>query len=348
MPRRSAIAKRQRAPAVKPRHPAVLKDGQGQANNIVAVAVSVGERELKFARALADTEERVRTASLNSLRVWLKENASKLGSTELDRLWKALFYCVWMADKRSRISAVIRDITNLEEILGWAHISALFRCMVREWMGIDRHRVDKYYELLNVALEVCSSRIIAASTDDMLRTKLSEFVTCVSDQLIVNAKKGGKGVLMHVLDKWVDVLLRPVLEKTSSFSRNSVHWAWDSLLNPFFPLLKSADGRLAAVNLRFEERVIAQLPFIATSDDLDIPARAKHDMLNRASKAIFAAASDPGTAEDCRERLYKLRTSIKVVLIKLKDKSINDEGDANMPETVPNVSEDVKVKLISK
>lgn len=334
MPRRGGVAKRQRTPVRKPRHPAVLKGGvdkssKADAGGIVCAQVAVGERELKFARALADTEERVRTASLNSLRDWLTEHATSLDDTQLDRLWKALFYCLWMADKRVRVTAVIRDIIALEHIIGMSHMRALFRCMVREWAGIDRHRVDKYYELLNAAIGLCATRLVAAEEDGKLRENVCLFMKCVEEELMAKANKGGKGILMHVLDKWSELLFMPVLLKAASFSRNAVHWAWDTMLNPFFALLKSSDGRLLAVNRRFVEGVVAHLVAIATDDAIAVSPRARHDMLNRACKAIFAAAADPSTMDDARQRLYELRTDMKVVLLQLKEEAaISNGGDS--------------------
>lgn len=318
MPKRRPIAKRQRPIEEKERHPVVLKKMKNEVKGVVAVDVSVGERELMFARALADTEERVRTASLVSLRSWLEENASELSDTQLDKLWKTLFYCIWMADKRPRISAVIRDVVALEDILGVPHICAMFRCLVREWFGIDKHRVDKFYELLNISLDVFASRAVEVSSDDELRTNVNALMSFVSNELVSKANKGAKGILMHVLDKWTDVVFVPILEKAASFSRNSVHWTWDRLLEPFLEMLKSSDGRLEGVKVKFEERVLMELNDVLSCESMNMQKRTMYDCLNRVSKSIFAAASEASISDECRKRLYDLRTSLKVILVKLK------------------------------
>lgn len=318
MPKRKPIAKRQRPIEEKERHPAVLKKIKNDVKGVVAVDVSIGERELMFARALADTEERVRTASLFSLRSWLESNADQLDDSQLDKLWKALFYCIWMADKRPGITAAIRDVVALEDILGVAHIRAMFRCLVREWFGIDKHRVDKFYELLNISLELFASRVVEVDSDEELRTKVGAMMIFVSDELISKANKGAKGILMHVLDKWTDIVLAPVLKKAASFSRNSVHWTWDRLLDPFLVVLKSSDGRLDGVKVKFEERVLMELNDVISCEAMNLNKRTVYDCLNRVSKSIFAAASEASISDDCRERLYDLRTSLKVVLVKLK------------------------------
>lgn len=318
MPKRRPIAKRQRPIEEKERQPAVLKKIKNDVQGVVSVDVSIGERELMFARALADTEERVRTASLISLRTWLEENAGELDDAQLDKLWKGLFYCIWMADKRPRISAAIRDVIALEDILGVPHICAMFRCLVREWFGIDKHRVDKFYELLNVSLEVYASRALEVSSDEELRKNVNAVMAFISDELISKANKGSKGILMHVLDKWTDVIFAPILKKAASFSRNSVHWTWDRMLEPFLELLKSSDGRLDGVKVKFEERVLMELNDLMSCESMNLNKRTVYDCFNRVSKSVFAAASEADISEECRKRLYDIRKSLKVILVELK------------------------------
>lgn len=326
MPKKRSIAKRHRPIPIKERHPAVLEQIE---KDVIATGVTLGERELMLARALADTEERTRGSSLVSLRAWLKDNGDKLVKNEMDRLWKALFYCVWMTDKRARISAIVKDIVLLEDILGMKHIRALFRCMVREWMGIDKHRVDKYYELLNVAIEHCADKLSECSSDESLRKWVEEFISCISEDLIAKVNRGGKGVLMHVVDKWVDIVLNPVLLKACTISRNEVHWCWDRLLQPFLELLGSADARLNAVKRKFEERVVSELGAFITSETFELTPRTRHDMLNRVSKSLYMTASGSADISDeCRKRLYDLRTGLRVVLIKLKNQELNENGEA--------------------
>lgn len=324
MPKRKSISKRQRAIPSKPRHPAVLKQLEDDVKKVVSVNVTVGERELKFARALADTEERVRAASLASLRAWLKTHASVLDDLHLDQLWKALFYCIWMADKRPRISAVIRDIIALEDILGNSHIRALYRCLVREWLGIDKHRVDKFYELINVTLEMCASRITDVESEDDLQSKIDEFLLCINVELISKINRGGKGILMHVLDKWVDVVLTPVLAKAVSFSQKSLHLTWNHLLDPFLILLKSPDGRYDAVKIRFEERVLIKLSEVLASETIQIDKRSQHDMLDLVSKALFKVAAESQISSESRKRLYDIRTDLKIALSNLKQEADED------------------------
>ena len=69
---------------------------------------------------------------------------------ELLKVWKALFYCVWMSDKVPvqqelivRMGSLVRRIDASA-----AFLDAFFVTMWREWLGLDRNRVDKFYSLI--------------------------------------------------------------------------------------------------------------------------------------------------------------------------------------------------------
>lgn len=321
MPKRKPIAKRQRPRVVKPRHAAVLQGAAAAADgaSVTGAGVSVGERELKLARALTDTEARVRDASLDALREWLQTHGSGLSDSDVDRLWKALFYCVWMADGAGPTARVIGDIGGLHGALDWGAFRGTLRCLAREWGGIDAHRVDKFYSLANAALAEAVAVVLAADDAVALKEEAGIITACIVDILVPAARRGAKGVLMHFLDVWVDKVLVPVLTKASGISSNAAHAIWDSLLAPLYPLLKTSGGSMAAVRVRLEERVLRRL---ATEEVLvaleKVDPRAKHDMLVRTSKAVFAAAADKGTEDGERKRLYELRTAIKAVNIGLE------------------------------
>lgn len=71
--------------------------------------------ELRFARVLASNDKKTRTQAVKRVRAWLANR--KLAHTELDmtKLWKGLFYCMWMADKRPvqhELARKLADITS--------------------------------------------------------------------------------------------------------------------------------------------------------------------------------------------------------------------------------------------
>lgn len=82
------------------------------------------------------------------------------------KLWKGLFYCFWMSDKPLIQQALASELADLllrinprvpgdKETRAAARLDAALSflqgfwvCLVREWSGIDRLRIDKFYLLI--------------------------------------------------------------------------------------------------------------------------------------------------------------------------------------------------------
>lgn len=281
------------------------------ATDVTSTQVAVGERELKFARALSDTEKEVRDASLESLRTWLSENSKSLADTEIDRLWKALFYCVWMADKRPIITATIACIVDLTDIVGWNFLHGLFRCLVREWFGIDKHRVDKYYELVNAALVKSTQRAVLAKTDKEFLEETAVLLKMIDQTIWSRVPRAGLGVALHVLDVYCDSVMRPVVQRASKLSGNEVHKVFDSLLEELYKKVGSSEGHLLAVGKRVQKRVLEGLVELVEDEKVNLKPKDRRDMIMRVSKRVFAIAASKKTSTELRKDLYDLRIELK-------------------------------------
>ncbi|TFY51593.1 hypothetical protein EVG20_g10925, partial [Dentipellis fragilis] len=71
----------------------------------------------------------------------------------MDKLWKGIFYCFWMSDKplvqqdlATELAGILLTITSTQAFL--AFMRGFWETTVREWNGIDRLRMDKYYMLV--------------------------------------------------------------------------------------------------------------------------------------------------------------------------------------------------------
>lgn len=108
--------------------------------------------EVLFAQRLADNEKKVRDRALKKLKVFLSLKSSNgPGFTDDDalKIWKGLFYCMYMADKPLVQEDVAEEIAYLIHDLGnqsdrHTFVSAAFRTFAREWNGIDTFRLDKF------------------------------------------------------------------------------------------------------------------------------------------------------------------------------------------------------------
>ena len=70
------------------------------------------------------------------------------------RLWKGLHYCFWMSDKplvqeelAESIGSMINSFGN-NEPAGLLYASSFVTTLGREWVGIDRWRMDKFMMLV--------------------------------------------------------------------------------------------------------------------------------------------------------------------------------------------------------
>ncbi|XP_071957344.1 ribosomal RNA processing protein 1 homolog A-like [Antedon mediterranea] len=110
--------------------------------------------EVHFAQRLASNEKPTRDKTIKKLRLWMtvRSKSGKHAFNEEDflKLWKGLFYCMWMCDKAVVQEELADNIAKLVHKLHTTDSALMFfktflKTMEREWHGIDRLRMDKYY-----------------------------------------------------------------------------------------------------------------------------------------------------------------------------------------------------------
>jgi ribosomal RNA-processing protein 1 len=146
---------------------------------------------LQFARRLADNDLALRTETLRSLESYLGARGAALSHVEHAKIWKGLFYCVWLSDGMLVQQQLSRDLAALvhcfrdadaDGTAAMAFVRAFCDTLQREWTLLDVHRVDKYYYLLRqvlreairfVARRDWSGPLCAALRDMLLSSALS-------------------------------------------------------------------------------------------------------------------------------------------------------------------------------
>ncbi|PBC31335.1 ribosomal RNA processing protein 1 homolog [Apis cerana] len=113
-------------------------------------------QEIKFARLLSSNDKIIRDRVLKNLRKWLTvRSQSSFTFTEADfmRLWKGLFYCMWMSDKpliqeelAESLSKIVHCFKTKDVIL--LYILCTLKTLGIEWFGIDQYRLDKFCMLV--------------------------------------------------------------------------------------------------------------------------------------------------------------------------------------------------------
>uniref|UniRef100_A0A1B6F737 Ribosomal RNA processing protein 1 homolog n=1 Tax=Cuerna arida TaxID=1464854 RepID=A0A1B6F737_9HEMI len=113
-------------------------------------------QEISFAKVLASNDKRLRDRGLRRLKKWF--TARSQGSTDFTkedhmRIWKGLFYCMWMSDKPLVQEELAEEISNLIHSFATFKSSLLFvetffESLGVEWFGIDQLRLDKFMMLV--------------------------------------------------------------------------------------------------------------------------------------------------------------------------------------------------------
>ena len=110
----------------------------------------------KFGQRLASNDKETRDKAVKTLTRYLK-SGPVLEELDLAKIWKALFYCMWHADKpkvqnelAERLGAMVLAVPGNKATL---FAKTFFAMMMREWPGIDRLRLNKFYSLLKCVLK---------------------------------------------------------------------------------------------------------------------------------------------------------------------------------------------------
>lgn len=163
-----------------------------------------------FVKSLASSNRTTRDRALDSLRTYLNR-ATTFSELDLLKLWKGLYFCMWMSDKPLNQQRLARDLAGLvdalrgrENVLGW--FRAFWKTMAREWSGVDALRMDKFLYLVRcyVGKGFESLRRGTGWSDNELLEQYLE----VLEEVPLNVADGKipNGIRFHVIDIYVDEL----------------------------------------------------------------------------------------------------------------------------------------------
>ncbi|KAJ0005968.1 hypothetical protein NQD34_015862 [Periophthalmus magnuspinnatus] len=168
---------------------------------------SVAEPEVQFAQKLASNEKPVRRKALKRLRGYISARSrthTGFSEEELLKLWKGLFYCLWMQDKpllqeelSTQISGLVHHFHNLGTQL--LFFRTFLTTVKREWTGIDRLRMDKYYQLVRFVFRQMFELLQRSQWDPSC---IAQFLELLSSELL-QAGAPPVGLQMHVLDLYL-------------------------------------------------------------------------------------------------------------------------------------------------
>jgi ribosomal RNA-processing protein 1 len=142
-----------------------------------------------------------------SLRTFLS-GRRKLSELDLLKLWKGLFYCMWMCDRPRPQAALADSLADLVSVVPSQNtlpfLRAFWKTMAREWTNIDVLRMEKFL-LLTRRYLLATLRVAEKAKWEVKKTQpvldlLAEFALNCEDMRIPN------GMRYHVIDIYVDEL----------------------------------------------------------------------------------------------------------------------------------------------
>ena len=149
------------------------------------------DSHISFAKRLAHNNKDTRQAALKKVKRWLvtKSKQGTLDHDEIIKIWKGLHYSMWYSDKPLTQESLALDISQIVSLLpdiddAISFFGGFCETIAREWVGIDRQRLDKFYMFIKTALKCVLEFCAANKWDD-------EIVSNVVDTLdirIINSQ----------------------------------------------------------------------------------------------------------------------------------------------------------------
>ncbi|KAK7423432.1 hypothetical protein QQZ08_009112 [Neonectria magnoliae] len=166
------------------------------------------ESQMPFIRNLASSDRKLRTSALESLQTFLASRPA-LAEADAQKLWKGLFYALWMTDRpvpQQRLAADLAALLfRLQPACAVPWLRAFWAVVGAQWTGIDVLRLEKF--LLLVRRVFAAHVRLARQNPDTVPALLAVLAEYPFDPE-GDLRKVPVGVRLHVLDLWVDELDR--------------------------------------------------------------------------------------------------------------------------------------------
>ncbi|XP_052019500.1 ribosomal RNA processing protein 1 homolog A [Apodemus sylvaticus] len=170
--------------------------------------------EIQLAQRLAGNEQVTRDRALRKLRKYIVARSQRAtgGFTpeELLKVWKGLFYCMWMQDKPLQQEELGRTIAQLVHAFQTVEaqlqfLQAFWQTMIREWVGIDRLRLDKFYMLMRMVL---NESLKAVKTRGWEERQIEQLLELMTAEVLSPDSQAPSGVKSHFLEIFLEELTK--------------------------------------------------------------------------------------------------------------------------------------------
>merc|ERR1712137_15221 len=310
-------------------------------------------REVRFAQRLASNELKTRNQTLKKLETFLGSVDESISDEELLKLWKGLFYCLWLSDKvpvqqelATKIGKLIHCFSN--PVCAFQFLKCFFITLNIEWHGLDHHRLDKFYSLqrrvIEESLKLAVFPVLNASVnepeakDDEEEDEEDEdeddeknvLIYYWSDAIQQSIDEDtAPGIVLHLVEVFIPSLFVALPDGLNPEIFGEANLI--ALLVPFFSLLQSATN--SRVFTRVYQEIFRTLltktvedpePDLTPEEEENELTRHLHHVIcnyefgayfNSISEALLSVASNKETPEKNRTKIFELREKFQKMLI---------------------------------
>ncbi|KAM9805059.1 ribosomal RNA processing protein 1 homolog B [Neosynchiropus ocellatus] len=304
---------------------------------------SLQEPEVQLAQRLASNQKPIRTRAMKKLRKYVQVRSQKVGGgftlDELLKLWKGLFYCLWMQDKpllqmdlSKLIAAMIHNFHDLDAQL--LYLRACLQTFKREWNGIDRLRMDKFFQLV---------RYMFHQSFELLRRKtwdsrgVDGFLQVVNDELLRSGCEAPSGLQIHVLDVYLTELAAVGAQELNADQNLQ-------FIKPFCRIAAETKNKVLFKSIcnNIFSTIASQAPF-AIEDLIQELKRGKNSALSQDSDS--GQASDEGMDSEDQVKIQKKESDQNITVKQMngiKPPKVDEDDLMNLEDSeVPPDEDDI-------
>ncbi|XP_020829549.1 ribosomal RNA processing protein 1 homolog A [Phascolarctos cinereus] len=178
--------------------------------------------EIQLAQRLAGNEKTTRDRAVRKLRRYIraKTGAASGGFNheELLKIWKGLFYCMWMQDKpllQEELGNTISQLIHVFQNTETQHlfVQTFWQTMNREWIGIDRLRLDKFYTLMRLLL---NQSFEALKRNGWEESQVELLLDILMKEILQPDSQSPCGVKSHFIDIYLEELTKVGAEELTA------------------------------------------------------------------------------------------------------------------------------------
>ncbi|KAF7339325.1 rRNA processing protein [Mycena sanguinolenta] len=288
-----------------------------------------------FAKNLASNDKKTRDKAIKSLASFLADDAQEpISKPDMDKLWKGIFYCFWMSDKplvqqalASELAELLLTMTSMSSSLSF--LRGFWEATVREWNGIDRLRLDKYYMLVRRFINATFRLLGRSEWEGSACDTYNDILTREGGPLCPTDMRVPTSLAYHLSDIYVEeldkalasapepilpaplsTLLAPFFLLAARTPTSTTYKRVQSeVFAPLFSALSSPpeDQPPAQKRMRLDPSV--QYPTLVTNACFDRPSEGKIEggiLRRKLLRQIFEIASGPNTTDSNRRKMYAL------------------------------------------